>query len=148
MSEDPNVVEEVLYNTETRSAFRRQTARQIYVPLVVAFLILVGLAVTLGVTGTGSFSTWADISLMFISIPAMILGIILLVLTSALVYGISWLIKAIPQPAWKVQQIFVMVAERVNSIADSIARPFIKVNALPAVFQRKNAQETEGEIQE
>jgi len=140
------------YNKETRIAFRRQTALQIYVPLVIVFLILVGMAAGFMLSGTGTFSAWADISLMLLAIPALVIGIILLVLTGGLVYGVSWLIKALPEPAWQIQQIFSKVAERVQSAADGIASPFIRVNAIPAIFKRGRSnrvvQDAEGEKRE
>ncbi|MBN1266584.1 MAG: hypothetical protein JXA25_13905 [Anaerolineales bacterium] len=152
MSEDPNTIEERLYNMETRSAFRRQTTWQIYFPLAVFFLILIGLAVGYGLSGTGTFSAWADISLMLLSIPMLIIGLILLVLTAGLIYGVSWLLKALPQPAWQVQQVFSKIAKRVQTAADRITAPFIKVNAVPAVFRRGQktgvVQATEGEKHE
>jgi hypothetical protein len=157
MSEDINIsieegYNEERYNKETRSTFRRQTAWQIYVPLAIVFLILVGMAAGFVLSGTGTFSTWADISMMLLAIPALVIGIILLVLTGGLVYGVSWLIKALPEPAWQVQQVFSKVAEQVQSAADGIASTFIRVNAIPAVFRRGRSdrvvQEAEGEKRE
>lgn len=152
MSEEPVLPEQPTRNEETRRAFNRQAARQIYLPLVLFFLALAGAGLGLGLSGTGSFSLWADISIMLLSIPMLILGLVLLVLSAALVYGASWLLKAVPGPAWQVQQFFSNAAERIHEMVDNLSGVIIRINALPAVFTRRRkdtaVQDTGGEKSE
>lgn len=146
-----DIPEKPLYNEETRRSFRRQVARQIYLPLAGALLVLVGLAVGFSLGEMGTASLWADISLMMLIIPAVILGIITFVLAGALVYGVSWLIGAIPSPAFQAQQIVSMIADKARSAADGISEPIIRMSALQAVFRpgsKRSSEVVQGEEQE
>jgi len=152
MSEEPVMQEQPTRNEETRKAFNRQAALQIYLPLLIFILVFAGAAVALGLSGTGNFSLWADISIMLLAIPMLILGLMLLALSGALVYGVSWLVKAVPGPALQVQQFFHTAAESIHDAADGLIAPIIRFNALPAVFRRSRkattVQDTGGEKSE
>ncbi len=135
MTENNVQKDEKMYNEETRRSFQRQVAWQIYFPLFLFLLVIVGVAVGFSIGGGGSASLWADISVMLLSIPILIIGIVLLVLAAGLAYGVNWVIKALPQPAHQAQTIISEITDRIISIADVSAEPFIRLASFTAIFR-------------
>jgi hypothetical protein len=81
-------------------AHRKQSAWQILLPVIVAGLCMVGAFVLLyfGVTqGSSSLSTWAEISTIWLTIPVGIGALIMLIVLSAVVYGLGRALGIIPR---------------------------------------------------
>jgi len=111
-------------------SYRRKVFLQIYLPL---FLILIAVGVLVGslwVTESGSASAWADLSLVMLIIPALIVGLILLIFLAAFVYGIWYLIGIIPEPMRQLQDIVKKVAASTERYTNLAAKPVIIPRAL------------------
>ncbi len=152
MTENDVQKDKKIYNEETRRSFQRQVALQIYFPLALFLLTVVGMAIGFSVGGIGTASLWADISVMLLAIPILIIGLVLLVLTAGLAYGVIWAVRAIPEPAWQAQVMIRKIADRLISLADAIAEPFIKLTSFKAIFRpgkrTRPADVVQGEKQE
>jgi hypothetical protein len=112
------------------AAWRREVARQIYLPLAVgSIVLLVALVVLLGARG-GEASLWADLAIIYLSAAAGVVGVILLALLAALVYGVSWLVGRIPEPARRVRAAAGRVRLEARRGADALAQPAIRGRAV------------------
>jgi hypothetical protein len=135
MTENDVQKDEKMHNEETRRSFQHQVAWQIYFPLVLFLLVIVGMVIGFSVGGVGSASLWADISVMLLSIPILITGLVLLVLTAGLAYGVHWVIGALPDPAYQAQMMINKITDRIITLADASAQPFIKFSSFTAIFR-------------
>jgi hypothetical protein len=118
------------------SAFRKSVWLQIYLPLLVIILILAGGVAALWVTGSGTTSAWADISLVLLLIPALLLGLIVLAILIALVYAMLQVITLIPGPARQLHKVVEKIAGRSLQFTDLIVRPMILPQAGAAAVRQ------------
>lgn len=92
-------------NPKTAARFRRESWWQITFPvLVVAVLMLGCAAATFVLSGSAGVSIVADYSLILLSVPTLIVGLIVLVITVAITYVIMLLLRHIPPYAFIAQQ--------------------------------------------
>jgi hypothetical protein len=123
-------------NPVTQKAHRRQVFWQITIPLIVIALLAVAVAVLASLSSANTASRWADISLIFLIIPALLVAFLFLAFNAALIFGLVQLLKALPPFALKAQNLAYLVEARVRSMADSLAKPFIRANSVSAGWRR------------
>ena len=109
---------------------------QVYLPLLIGTLLLIGLAIGFWLLEVGSASVWADVGLMLIAVPAFILGLVLCALLLALIYGAFMIYAKIPEPVQKAQDAMAKVAAGSKRVARVIARPLMMPKAAVAAMQR------------
>lgn len=122
-------------NPITQRAHRKQVFWQITVPLVIAALIILVLAVLVSAGNSQSASLWADISLIWLIIPVMIVSLIFLVVLAGLVYAVIWLLRNLPSYAMQAQNFMVMIAHQVERLGNAIVEPILRVNAFLASLE-------------
>ena len=116
---------------ESTLKHRRDLNRQIILPIVLATLAAVGLAILSGVAATrssSSVSLWADISLIWLIIPMMFMALVIMALVIALVYGLNRLLKVTPHYTGLAQYYTFWFNAQVTIWADKLVQPvlFIK----------------------
>ncbi len=123
----------VPYGPERESTLkhRRDLNRQIILPIVLATLAAVGLAILSGLaatTNSSSVSLWADISLIWLIIPMMFMALVIMALAIALVYGLNRLLKVTPHYTGLAQYYTFWFNAQVTIWADKLVQPvlFIK----------------------
>ena len=119
-------------NPLTHEAHSHQVLWQITIPIILGSLVVLALAVLAGISGPAEASLWADISLIFLIIPAMLISVVFLFLFAALIYGLFKLLKIIPPYARQAQDIVYKVEQRVKSGSDLVAEPVIRTQAFLA----------------
>jgi hypothetical protein len=74
-------------------------------------------------------SQWSAISVIFLVLPMLVVGLVVLVFLFAIVYGLNLLQKNIP--AWlQTAQAFVQVARfKIEGAADSVVKPFLAASS-------------------
>ncbi len=107
----------------------------IYLPSLIGILVLVGIAFLIVRAGFGSVSVWADTSLIFMLIPAIILGLVLAVLIGSMVYGIVKLIAIIPVWFTSIRIVFWQAENAVQKAGDIAVRPFTVMKSSWAALQ-------------
>jgi uncharacterized Tic20 family protein len=122
-------------NPVTQRAHRKQVFWQITVPLVIAALLILVLAILVSAGNSQSASLWADISLIWLIIPVMIVSLIFLVVLVGLVYAVIWLVRILPGYAMQAQNFMVMIAYQVERLGNSIVEPILRINAFLASLQ-------------
>ena len=119
-------------NPKTHKAHNREVFYQITLPMVVGVVIVMFLAVLATQATASTASTWADISLIMMIIPTMIVTLLFMVLTAGTIYLMIKLLPLIPPYARFAQEWFAYISYRVRVMADKSTEPFIKVHGFMA----------------
>jgi hypothetical protein len=122
-------------NPVTYQSHRKQVLWQITIPLVIGAVIILILAVLVTTGSPQTASLWADISLVWLIIPVMIVSLILLVLLAGLAYAVIWLVRTIPGYAMQAQNFMIMIASQVEKLGNVIVEPILRLNAFLASLQ-------------
>ena len=116
--------------------FRKTVWLQIYIPLIFIILLVAGFVAILWTGGVGTFSGWADTALVFLLIPALLVGLIIFGLLAALSYGVFYVIGLIPGPSKQGQEFMRKVAREIRRVADLICRPFFAPRAAKSALSK------------
>ncbi len=129
-----------LRNQRTRAFIRRDVTWQIALPLGLAGLIVLVLAVLLILpVGAPVRSVWADIALIFLIIPTAFMGLILLALVAALVYGMVIVLRELPYYAKLAQDFVALATYRVSGVATKIANVLLSIRSFWAGVRKAAA---------
>ena len=119
-------------NPITHQRHRREVFWQITFPILVISVILLLLAVMATGLSAEKASTWADISIIWMIIPALIFSLLTMILLAALVFLTIKLLQLLPFYFFKGHNWFLLVNVRVGRINDSLAEPFLRLRAWKA----------------
>jgi hypothetical protein len=119
-------------NPVTQNAHRREVLRQITIPLVIGILVTLAFAVLASLAPASQASLWADISLIWLIIPMLLLAFILTLLVGGIAYGIIWLVQKLPVFALRVQDLFATIGALVRKISDAIVEPILRAQSFSA----------------
>lgn len=115
-------------NRGRTAAFRRAVRLQVYLPLAVGAALVVGtivLGLVVGGPGGATPRGMADVALIALLFPAMLLGLIALAGISVLAVGVAWLIGWLPERTHKVQRLVAQVAHQSDRIAGHAAQAVV-----------------------
>jgi len=112
--------------------FIRQVWLQIYLPLFVGFLLLIGLVALMRRGAVGTPSVWADASTVILLIPVIVIGLLFMLASIGLAIGLGYLIGWLPGPIRKGWEVFVQVEATVRRGADLAVRPMLMAKGLSA----------------
>jgi len=109
----------------SRPAEKRGDWVWIYLPFLIAVLVLVGVSFLIVRAGFGSMSAWADASLSLMLLPMIILGLVPLILFGLMIYGVIKLIALLPESFLSIRRIFEQVENATQRTGDIAVRPLI-----------------------
>ena len=110
---------------------RRQAIWQIYLPLILAVLVTLGLAVFAAVAaGPGNTKTaqWAEISTIWLVMPLLGILILFVAVIGGLIYLQSRAIKGAPGLFRSIHRIVLLIGNKILGLLNAAANPVIKVN--------------------
>jgi hypothetical protein len=112
---------------------RKQKLWQIWVPLGIAIALISALLVwaalaTLGDPVVGM--EWAAISIIFLSLPAMLIGLIILAVLAGLIYLISKLLRVLPYYSLMARTFVYRAGAKLINVTDTLAKPVVFINSL------------------
>ena len=114
---------------------KRQIWLQIWLPFILGVLVLMGIVTGLVLTRAGTTSAWADAALVFLLLPILLVGMIVIVGIGILVYFVGKLARRVPGPLRmaddKMQQVEVIV----RRVSGQMVKPFIHLPASWASVQ-------------
>lgn len=119
--------EKRLPNPETQALHKKETRKEIYLPFV---LSLIGLAIFVLILITkqiGSVEVWSDISMIFLTIISLGIGVVILMLVVSLVFGMYHLIKNIPPYTRSIQDAVKQIENQVRNGAKVSIQPILKI---------------------
>jgi hypothetical protein len=139
-------------NPLTSVRHRREVFWQITFPVVAFVVILLVLAImTLGLSAYQA-SVWADISVIFLIIPALLMAFIAMILLAGGVYLIAMLLQILPFHFFRAQNGLFRLRLQVGRLTDMLVEPMLKIysfNAAARTFvrqvRRRPAQKKSGE---
>jgi hypothetical protein len=115
---------------------RRRLWLQVYLPVIIGFLVILGLALWFWLADVGAASAWGDIALILIAIPAFVIGILFFGLLAAMTYGVIRACGWIPGPAGKAQEIVARISSGAGRIGDILTRPVMMPKAAMMAIRR------------
>ena len=110
---------------------RRQVMRQVLLPVVLSALALVGMIVWISIATFkqgGDVGRWAAVSTIWVIIPTLIGGLIVLAILGGLIYGMARLLKALPYYTGIAQDYVVLARGYIVRGADMAVKPILKLN--------------------
>lgn len=114
---------------------RRQFWTQIFLPMIVAVLLIIAVAVITGLTAFGANDRspiWAAISTIWLVIPVMFFGLIFLGLLVGLVYLLARTLQILPPYTSKAQYYVDRGASEAKRFSDMAAKPVIFIEGIMA----------------
>jgi hypothetical protein len=101
-------------------------------PTLFGVIVLVALIVLLMRRGVGTFSSWADISLIFLLIPLLIVGLIIIGILVALLVLAIRLYGEIPHLAYQAYRRMLSLRSGARRVSGIAAKPFFILSAARA----------------
>ena len=121
-------------NPVTKRAYRRDVLRQITLPIILILLVTIAIVTWLVIENVGTIQEWSSISLILLTLPALLLGIIIFILFIALIVLVSYLLKFLPPYARLTQDAINNLENQIKSGADISAKPIIQIQSFLAVI--------------
>ncbi len=122
-------------DSPTLRLHKRQVAWQILVPFLLVTLILLAAGVWLVTGATAQTRAWADVSIIWIIIPILLLSLAALALLILLIVGMAKLMRATPRFTSRAQQVAGQIAARTRQAADGAVRPFVWIEQAGAAIK-------------
>lgn len=130
MSEQPPI--------KSPSLRRHQKQRfwQILLPFGLVTVILLGGTILAAFGGGGGQARlWADISLIWLILPALFLALLLLALIIAVIYLLARLTRAVPPVTARIQFFSRRLAEGTRQVADRVVQPVVWLEEAGAMLK-------------
>ena len=122
---------------------RKQVVRQIILPVAIAAVLMIALIVLISLVtfnSNGDVGRWAAISTIWIIIPAILAGLILLAILVGLIYLMARALSALPTYTGIAQDYVYKAEAYIIRGADMVAKPVIAVDGfienIKAFFER------------
>ena len=119
-------------NPVTREKHRRELFFQVTLPLILVAVLIVLTAVIVTAGSMVSVSKLADISLIWLIIPMLIVGLISFALIVVFIYGIVKLVQVLPIYASQVYTFVLAFGFQINRIGDKSVEPILRIQAFTA----------------
>ncbi len=118
---------------------RRQLWTQILIPILVVTLILLAVTVITSIAtfrGNGEVERWAAISTIWIILPLLSAGLLVLIFFVALIYGLAKLLAILPPYSGQAQKIVWRIEGIVRRFTDGAVKPFLAWEGITAAVKR------------
>ena len=119
----------------TIRAHKRQFAWQILAPVIVIAGLVIAGAVLVTTDGRARTGVWADVSLIWLLIPALLFAFVFLAVIITVIYGMGKILQIIPRYSWKAQGLFSRVSSGTRRVADGTTKPFFWFKEAGAVIK-------------
>jgi hypothetical protein len=119
-------------NQLTHRVHRHEVLWQITIPIVVGGLIMLIMMVLAVVAPPGTASQLADISIIHLIVPALIFGVISLLMLVGSIYLTIRMILQLPFVFYRIQSFFWLANERIGGFTDRLVAPILRINSSAA----------------
>jgi hypothetical protein len=116
-------------------AHKHQLAWQILVPFLVAAVLIITAAVVVATSSGSASRPWADVSIIWLIAPTLILALFFIIVLVFLIYGIVKLLQITPHYTGKTRDFFALLSERTRVIADAAAKPIVWFQQAGAILK-------------
>jgi len=111
---------------------RHEVRLQIILPLVIGVVILLALSVLVVLGSNAQVSQGADVALIWLIVPMLFLTLLLIIIISALIYGLAKLLLVTPGAMRKLQDYSIIIQYRVSGATTKLVSPVIKIKSTNA----------------
>jgi Na+/proline symporter len=119
---------------------RQQVGTQIVLPIVLAALLFLVASAILWQSAfhpADDVDRWAAISTMWLVLPVMIVGLIVLLLLGAMIFLLARLAGVIPPYSYKAQQVADRVARGAQRVTEITRKPVLALRGLGDLWKRR-----------
>ena len=112
---------------------RKQVWIQILLPILLTVLVFIAVIVLTSIAAfrdNGDVGRWAAISTIWLVLPVMIAGLILLAILLAIIYFLARLIGMIPPYSYQAQRAVYQIEDYVKRAAEMIVKPALFVDMI------------------
>lgn len=130
-------------NSPVDREHRQQELWQIIVPLLVSALIVIGLGILVGnhFNNQADIQKWSSAALIWLTAPALILSILLLVTLIGIIFLVTKLLDILPPYAKIAEHAIDQGKMKIESVTNAAVEPILRLNTylagLRALFKRK-----------
>lgn len=122
-------------NPVTHQKHRGEVLWQITLPLAIGGVYVL-VTTIIAISGEReAVSLWADISLVWLILPIIVITLVFTLILAALLYGVTRLLGALPLYARQAQNIFTLIGVRVRKGADAAVEPVLRIQGLLAAWR-------------
>jgi hypothetical protein len=121
---------------------REEVLWQITLPILIGALILLVFALLTIRMEAGETSRWADISLIWLITPAMVIILISLVMLVASIYATVKLIQVLPFYTFQLLRGLIQAGSYVRMLGDRVVEPMLRASSLAASLKTMKRQIT------
>ena len=121
---------------------RRDFQLKILLPIILASIAAVVIGVLAGMAASGSstaVSLWADISLIWLIMPVMVMALVIAILMVALVYGMNRLLKVTPHYTGLVQGYALWLEAEVSIWTNKLTHPVVSIRTWLDLIMKRGA---------
>lgn len=122
-------------SNQAESRHQRQRFLQIWLPVGLAVLVVLGMAVWAAIAAGAagpSLTKWADVSAIWLILPLCLAGFFFFLLLGGLIYLTARAYRGLPALDRRVQSVFRRIEQGVRHAADQTVKPFYTVNGWSA----------------
>jgi hypothetical protein len=123
-------------NPVTEKSHRHETFVQILLPFFIAFLLLVALAILLGKATSFNTAQGAQIALIGLILPTMLVALLFLIVTIGLIVGVTKLLTILPLYTRSLQDFFILLAHQTRRVTDGMVEPLLRLQEWVAIWRR------------
>ena len=124
---------------ETYLKHRREVRWKIIAPVVVSAVLCFACSALVYVATFsygGDVARWAEISTIYLAIPAIIFLVIFFILVGGMVFLLTRLLDILPNYTYQAQGLFYRIKMAVRRGADTVVKPIITINSVGASINR------------
>jgi amino acid transporter len=122
-------------NQETWKRHRQEVFRQITLPIMIAAGILLLISGLVALGSIAEIKRWADISIIWLIIPALLLTFLAMLALAGMVYLIVRLIVVLPFLSYRVLVKFRALQVAIRNASDRAVAPVLKIAGIKASVQ-------------
>lgn len=119
-------------NPVTYERHRKEVMWQILVPVIIGAVIILALAILAATRTDAQVSKGADVSVIWMITPMLIVALIFLVLLGAMIYAVMSLLGILPGYARLVQDYFDAFRVQVGIVSDKAVEPVLRIESIKA----------------
>jgi len=119
-------------NLVVKERHRHEVFRQITIPLVIACFVLFVCSVLVVLGSNGEISQWADISIIWLSVPTLIISFLGMVLLAGIIYLVIRAIVELPYLTYQILRWLQKLNAIIIQINDRLTAPFIRYESFKA----------------
>ncbi len=118
---------------------RRELWTRILLPMLLAIALIAVVAVLTGMAAfqpESEVGRWAAVSTMWVLLPLIGAGVLLLIVLIALIYGMARLLGVLPAYTLQAQDLFRRIQGIARQVADGAVKPILLIEGITATIKR------------